>query len=168
MRAVAIREDIHDRILDAADRLLARYGYKKMSIDGLAQEVGIGKGTIYLHFPSKEEIVLSHIDRIIHRLKGELQIIARREEAPASRLREMLITRVLFRFDGVQHYTESISDLLAAIRPALSARRARYFDEEAIIFAEVPKEGRRAGAFTFKDASATAQTFLLATNSLLP
>jgi len=54
MKAIAVREDISDLILDAADRLLARYGYKKMTMDDLAQEVGIGKGTIYLHFSTKE------------------------------------------------------------------------------------------------------------------
>ena len=59
MRAIAVREDISDLILDAADRLLARYGYRKMTIDDVAKEVGIGKGTIYLHFKSKEEIALA-------------------------------------------------------------------------------------------------------------
>src|SRR5437763_1237801 len=43
------------RILDAADRLLARYGYQKMTVDDLAREAGIGKGTVYLSFPGKSE-----------------------------------------------------------------------------------------------------------------
>ena len=168
MRATATREDIRDLILDAADRLLARYGYRKMTMDDLAQEVGIGKGTIYLHFPSKEEVVLSHVDRIVERLKVELQKIARGGGAPAARLRRMLVTRVMFRFDSVQHYTESLSDLLAALRPGLLARRARYFDEEAQIFAEVLVEGRAGGEFEFADALTTAYALLDATNSLLP
>ena len=46
-------------------RLLARYGYRKMTIDDVAREVGIGKGTIYLHFKSKEDVALSRIDRVI-------------------------------------------------------------------------------------------------------
>ena len=50
MRAIAVQKNIREIILDAADRLLARYGYKTM--EDLAQEVGIGKGTIYLHFRS--------------------------------------------------------------------------------------------------------------------
>ena len=82
MPATATREETRDAILDAADRLLARYGYKKMTMEDLAQEVGIGKGTIYLHFPSKEEVVLSHVDRIVERLKGRLWEIARREGPP--------------------------------------------------------------------------------------
>ena len=168
MRATATREDIRDLILDAADRLLARYGYRKMTMDDLAQEVGIGKGTIYLHFPSKEEVVLSHVDRIVERLKVELEKIARGAGTPAARLRRMLVARVMFRFDSVQHYTESLSDLLAALRPGLLARRRRHFEEESEVLSEVLREGRRAGEFSLREARSAARTLLTATNALLP
>jgi len=169
MRTTATREEVTEAILDAADRLLARYGYKKMTMEDLAQEVGIGKGTIYLHFRSKEELVLSHIDRLIARLKGQLLLIARGDGGPDERLKQMLLTRVLFRLDGVQHYTESLSDLLAAIRPALLVRRERHFEAEAQIFAEVIKEGQREGTFAASaSTTAAARSLLLATNALLP
>jgi AcrR family transcriptional regulator len=168
MRTIATREDIRDLILDATDRLLARYGYRKMTMDDLAQEVGIGKGTIYLHFPSKEEVVLSHVDRIVERLKVELSKVARGGGPPAARLRRMLVARVMFRFDSVQHYTESLSDLLAALRPGLLARRQRHFEEESEVIASVLREGKRVGDFDFRDARATARTLLTATNALLP
>src|SRR5687768_7977907 len=134
-----------DAILDATDRLLARYGYKKMTIDDLAKEVGIGKGSVYLHFTSKEEIVLSHIDRIIEQLKGKLAAIAESEEKPEERLRKMLRTRVLHRFESVQHYTQNLNDLLAAIRPRFLARREKYFTEESRIFAAVVEAGQQSG-----------------------
>ncbi|MBA3240275.1 MAG: TetR/AcrR family transcriptional regulator [Acidobacteria bacterium] len=168
MRAIATREDIRDLILDATDRLLARYGYRKMTMEDLALEVGIGKGTIYLHFPSKEEVVLSHVDRIVERLKVELSVIAGRERPPATRLREMLLTRVLYRFDSVQHYTESLSDLLAALRPGLLTRRRQHFEEEAQIITGVLRERKREGLFELRDAASTARTLLTATNALLP
>jgi AcrR family transcriptional regulator len=169
MRSIAAREDIRDLILDAADRLLARSGYKRMTMEDLAQEVGIGKGTIYLHFPSKEEVVLSHVDRIVERVKSELRRLAATDAPADTRLREMLMTRVLVRFDSVQHYTESLSDLLAALRPGLLARRRRHFEEEAEIIAEVLHEGHRAGLFTFAGGPATtARALLTATNALLP
>jgi AcrR family transcriptional regulator len=168
MGAVAVREDIHDLILDAADRLLARYGYRKMTIDDLAREVGIGKGTVYLHFKSKEDVALSRIDRVIEGLKTEMKKLANSKQEPAQRLRSMLMLRVLYRFDSVQHYTESINQVLAAIRPALLERRKDYFETEARIISGVLKEGRRAGNFFFRDAMATARALLTATNSLLP
>lgn len=168
MRAVAVREDIKDLILDAADRLLVRYGFKKMTMDDLAHEVGIGKGTIYLHFGSKEDIALSRVDRVIDRLYGELAKTARLKDKPAVRLQAMLVTRVLFRFDSVRHYSESIDEQLATIRPALQARREKYFEKEAQILTEVLEEGKRAKTFFFDDASYTAHTLLIATNALLP
>ena len=164
VRAVSTR----DAILDATDRLLARYGYKKMTIDDLAHEVGIGKGSVYLHFKSKEEIVLSHIDRIIERLNRRLTLIAERSGTCEERLRGMLVERVLYRFDSVQHYTQSLNDLLSYVRPKLLERRKRYFAEEASIFATVIKEGQQRGEFSGGSASDIAASFLTATNSLLP
>ena len=80
----------------------------------------------------------------------------------------MLVLRVMFRFDSVQHYTESLSDLLAALRPELLARRRRHFEEESEVIAGVLKEGRREGVFDFRDAARAARTLLTATNALLP
>ena len=168
MRAIASREDISDLILDAADRLLARYGYKKMTMDDVAKEVGIGKGTIYLHFKSKEEIALARVDRIVDRLNERLRAIADSNGSAAARLRRMLLERVLFRFDSVQHYTESLSDVLAAIRPALLVRHNRHFNEEERVFAALLKEGKSDGEFVFKDIRGTARALLVATNALLP
>jgi AcrR family transcriptional regulator len=157
-----------DAILDATDRLLARYGYKKMTIDDLAAEVGIGKGSVYLHFASKQEIALSHIDRIIDRLKLRLEAIAARKTPAEERLRLMLLERVMFRFDSVQHYTQSLNELLAGLRAKLLERRKKHFDDEAGIFAAVIEEGKRSGVFGKNNVLETAHTLLYATNSMLP
>ncbi|MBK8464455.1 MAG: TetR/AcrR family transcriptional regulator [Chloracidobacterium sp.] len=157
-----------DAILDATDRLLARYGYKKMTIDDLASEVGIGKGSIYLHFSSKEEIALTHIDRIIERLKENLRVIAAKPIKADERLRRMLMERVLYRFDSVQHYKQSLNELLAFVRRPLLERRKRYFEEEAQILASVIKEGQDLSIFAKGDSFDLALTLVSATNSLLP
>jgi AcrR family transcriptional regulator len=169
MAAIAPKEAVRDAILDATDRLLARFGYRKMTVEDIAAEAGIGKGTVYLHFSSKEEVVLSHVDRIVDRLKQQhLAVIARSEITAPERIRRMLLARVLFRFDSIQHYTQSLNDLLAALRPGLLARRAKYFEEEAQVFAEVLTEGRGSGEFQFENALTTARALLEATNGLLP
>lgn len=157
-----------DAILDATDRMLARYGYKKMTIDDLAKEVGIGKGSVYLHFESKQEIALSHIDRIVERLKASLYATAQSRSTPEKKLRKMLIDRVMMRFDSVQHYTQSLNELLAQVRPKLLERRKRYFEEEARTFGSVVAEGKAAGVFRVKDPIETGRTLIDATNALLP
>jgi AcrR family transcriptional regulator len=168
MRTTLAPSPVRDAILDAAERLLAHYGYKKTTIDDLAREAGIGKGTVYLHFPSKEEVALCTIDRIVERLLRRLRALAGADEPVAQRLREMLLTRVLFRFDSVKDYSQSLDDLLGSLRKAYLARRQRYFDSEAEIFATVLREGQDVAVFAFDGALATAHTLLLATNALLP
>jgi AcrR family transcriptional regulator len=168
MRGTAVRADTREVILDAVDRLLGRYGYQKMTMDDLARDAGISKRTIYFHFPSKEAVALSSIDRVVDRLLEQLQAIARGVGPPAERLRQMLLARVLFRFDSVHDYHRSLDDLFAVLRPAYMARRGRYFDAEARIFAEVLLEGHRVEELTVEDPTAVAHTLLLATNSLLP
>jgi TetR/AcrR family transcriptional regulator, regulator of autoinduction and epiphytic fitness len=43
-------------ILDAALRVFGQYGFRRTSMDDIAREAQIGKGTIYLSFASKEEV----------------------------------------------------------------------------------------------------------------
>ncbi len=133
-----------------------------------AREVGIGKGSIYLHFSSKEEIALSHIDRIISRLKARLRNIAAESEDVEKRLAEMLCERVLFRFESVQHYSQGLNDMLAHLRPKLLEHRKRHFEEEAHILAELIKEGQDSGVFEKGDHLDLARSLVTATNSLLP
>lgn len=161
-------QSTRDAILEATDRMLARSGYKKMTIDDLAKEVGIGKGSVYLHFTSKEEIALSHIDRIIEQLKENLREIAARPAGAEEKLKDMLVERVVFRFDSVQHYSQSLDDLLSQIRAGLLERRKLYFSQEAEIFAEVIREGQRADALADGEPLELAGALLSATNSLLP
>lgn len=169
MPNVAQTEEIKEAILDAADRMLASYGYKKMTIDDLAREVGIGKGSVYLHFPSKREIAMAHIHRIVDRVKKELNQIADSPRvAPSEKLRRMLTARVLVRFDNMKHYKRNINEILADLRPQLLESRERYFNEEAEIFARVIEKGQENGIFQTGDAMELAGSFLLATNALMP
>ncbi|WP_019927379.1 TetR/AcrR family transcriptional regulator [Nocardia sp. BMG111209] len=64
------RADVDARrgeILDAALLVFGRYGYRRTSMDDIAREVGIAKGTIYLSFPSKEEVFRALSRRLAQR-----------------------------------------------------------------------------------------------------
>src|SRR5215467_5688451 len=50
------REARAQRILDAATTLILRYGYHKTTIEDIAREAGIGKGTLYLHWNTREAL----------------------------------------------------------------------------------------------------------------
>lgn len=52
-----------DRILDAASSLILRWGYNKTTIDDISHEAGVAKGTIYLHWNSRQDLFESLIRR---------------------------------------------------------------------------------------------------------
>ena len=45
-----------ERILEAAAELIVRWGYKKTTVDDIARQAGVAKGTIYLHWKTREEL----------------------------------------------------------------------------------------------------------------
>jgi len=162
------RDEIRETILDATNRLLSRYGYRKMTMEDVAVEAGIGKGTIYLCFPSKEEVALSTIDRLVERLLERMREIAAGPEEPREKLRRLLVERVVYRFDHRSHGSQSIDELVTSLRTSFLARRKRYFEAEAAVLTEVIEEGRTLGVFDIDDSQVIGRAFVTATNGLLP
>jgi AcrR family transcriptional regulator len=159
---------MQDRILDAAEQLLGRLGYQKMTMDDIAAEARISRRTIYLHFPSKEDVALATIDRIVERLLVRLKQHAAAEAPWDERLRRMLLERVMFRFDSVRGYYHGIDEIFRSLRAAYMERRARYFAAEAKVFATVLGNAPRARNTSGRKPELLAESLLLATNSLLP
>jgi AcrR family transcriptional regulator len=50
------RELRAERILDAASELIQRWGYNKTTIDDVARQAGVAKGTIYLHWKTRDDL----------------------------------------------------------------------------------------------------------------
>ena len=59
---MVLENDLKLRILNSADELFLKYGFKKVTMDEIAQEMGISKKTIYKFFSSKKNLVLSIIN----------------------------------------------------------------------------------------------------------
>jgi AcrR family transcriptional regulator len=166
--AIALRGDIEEGVLDAAERLLGRYGYRKMTMDDIAREAGVGRRTLYLRFSGKEDIALKTIDRIAERVRRELLSIEASGLPPGEKLRQMLRARVLIRIDSVHDYYQSLDEVLSALRAEYMGRRRRYFDDEALILERVIRDGVSRRTFRTKDPMNAARALLTATNALLP
>jgi AcrR family transcriptional regulator len=80
----SVTEPKHEAILNAARTVFSRGGYASVSVDEVAAEAGIGKGTVYLYFKSKEDLYLAALARDIRKLAAE----AREEMENVSTFRE--------------------------------------------------------------------------------
>lgn len=57
-----------EEILAVATRFFAGHGYRQTDVQWIADALGVGKGTVYRHFGSKEQLFLAAVDRGMHRL----------------------------------------------------------------------------------------------------
>jgi AcrR family transcriptional regulator len=62
-----------EQILDAAGRVFARRGYPNTDVQVVADDLAVGKGTIYRYFPSKRELFLAAVDRGMRRLQTHIE-----------------------------------------------------------------------------------------------
>ncbi|MGE5088648.1 MAG: TetR/AcrR family transcriptional regulator [Candidatus Levyibacteriota bacterium] len=82
------KEERRHAILDAAERLLTRAPDRIASVAEVADEAGLAKGTVYLYFPSKDELLLAlherHVEGYFSALIGFL------ERSPSVAIGDML------------------------------------------------------------------------------
>ena len=75
-----------EAILDAAIDLFADFGYLDAVTTDLAERLGIGKGTIYRHFPSKMALFLAAADRVMTRLRAYIDAASDPVSDPIARI----------------------------------------------------------------------------------
>jgi len=113
-------------ILDAAVELFAERGFERTSIGELARAAGIGKGTIYGYFRTKEEIFLAFCEEEID---YAFAVLAKQSD-PRAPLLEQLLTLFLSQFRFVTRNREFGRLLVRemAFPPAAGCGRARDLD----------------------------------------
>lgn len=122
MRADARRN--RERVLEAADAVFSRGGVGA-STEEVAREAGVGVGTVFRHFPTKEALLDA---LLVRRVSGFAETAERLGvgEHPGQAL-EALIATVLRQSSGKRAYAQALSDAGRAQSPELAAaqRRAR-------------------------------------------
>ncbi len=109
-------------ILDSAERLFAARG-PAATIDEIAREAGVAKGTVYLYFPSKEELYLSLVeDRIDSYLVQSRQALL--EAGPAE---EVLRLLVHMRMQFVSEHLGLLNTLFQSCVPGTAHIHERIF-----------------------------------------
>ncbi|WP_159775134.1 TetR/AcrR family transcriptional regulator [Streptomyces sp. HM190] len=72
-----------ERILAAARELLLAWGYKRVTVDEIARRARIGKGTVYLHWKTKQTLFAELLRRELHEALGVLAAEIRENSAAA-------------------------------------------------------------------------------------
>ena len=84
------RHEREELIIQAAEEVLQEKGYYETSMDEIAARVGIAKGTIYTHFPGKEELVLAIFKRDMQTFIEGIDDVIGAEPTPSAKLEALL------------------------------------------------------------------------------
>ena len=68
-----VSEERKVQILNAAEEVFAKKGFEDARMDDIADTTGLSKGTLYLYFKSKEDLIIAILDRIFQREVKQLQ-----------------------------------------------------------------------------------------------
>jgi TetR/AcrR family transcriptional regulator len=90
------KENRRQVILDAAVTVMKSHGLHGLSIDLIAQETNLAKGTIYLYFKNKEEILSILTIRARTLLIKDFQKIEKNKESNIEQLKSILKSNYLF------------------------------------------------------------------------
>ena len=160
--------DVRQKILDAAEHRLWHFGYKKTTIDEIASDAGVGKGTVYLYFENKEDIGLAIMAQFKERSLSEIEAVARDVgKTPKEKLTEMLQRPMLSAHRRCSESPETL-ELVVAIKPHIMARLRSFLDREYAALAGVLEEGNRTGVFEVPDTLRTARTLKTMCLGFLP
>ncbi len=151
---VVDKKEKKDRIIDAALRVFAKKGFAKATVTDIAAAAGIGKGTVYEYFSTKEEIVDQSFSFFVRHLEMDFQEVLI-QEIPA---REKLVRIV----EGFAHAMDSDSLEIMELmfdywsegiknrnsRGLLYGEMNKFYHSYREIFADIILEGMTQGSFS--------------------
>src|SRR5687768_8563012 len=85
-----------EEILAAATKDFARLGYAGTDLQGIADRLSVGKGTVYRYFPTKEALFLAAADRGMRLLNDRTNVAAEKARRPFDKI--ILATHAYLRF----------------------------------------------------------------------
>jgi AcrR family transcriptional regulator len=111
-----VQGDKRHAILDAALRVFAKHGYASARISDVAAAAGVGKGTVYLYFTSKENLLM--------------EVFESRVKQILSMIDELVVSRVAPR-EGLRAFFDAALDLVASNVELLHLFEQRIFFADA-------------------------------------
>ena len=117
-----------EEILEEATKLFAAEGYARARVDDLAARLGVAKGTLYLYFPTKEQLFLAVADKAMEDLQNAIHSVANPIDDPFERIGAVVKAYLSF-FDANLHLIEILVHERAEFRDRKKPTCLTYRDK---------------------------------------
>ncbi|MEL7585213.1 MAG: TetR/AcrR family transcriptional regulator [Prolixibacteraceae bacterium] len=149
------KKDVNrEYILKIAQDIFSKYGYKKTTLDDIANAVRKGKSSLYYYFESKEDLFQAVILKEVDVLKRELEKVVMRNTDPVEKLRDYILTK-LTTFRGLANFYHALESDVTAIE-FIENIKNKYEQEEIRMIKRILIEGVRKNTFEVYDFTLAA------------
>jgi AcrR family transcriptional regulator len=143
-----------ENILKIAREIFSKYGFKKTTLDDIANAVRKGKSSLYYYFESKEDLFQAVIMKEVDILAHELEIVINRNTDPIDKLRDYILTK-LATFRSLANFYHAIENDVTAVGFINDIKR-RYEQDEIRMIKRILIEGVRKNEFEIYDFNLAA------------
>ena len=162
---IDIKDDVSEIILNSAKTIFARYGFKKTTMDEIAQAARKGKSSIYHYFKSKEDIFKAIVEKEADELSAAIAKAINAETTSEKKIRAY----VLARMKGINNLTNlysALKDEYLEHYSFIENVRVKYDTEEVNTIKGILKTGVEDGQFKIEDINLTAFALVTALKGL--
>src|SRR5262245_49104322 len=113
-------------LMSAAVRVLSRQGAERLTMDEVAMEAGVAKGTLYVYFKNKQDLLKELVETAIAPMVEELTGILESNDSPKARLCSMTQRHLSYFDEHREFFRIFVHDRMAAIQRMKRYRNNRY------------------------------------------
>lgn len=133
-------------ILQQAIRTFAELGFRGSDVQVIADRAGVGKGTVYRYFRSKEDLFWATTYEVLQRLQAHMLAAMERADGPSRKIRAACVAYAGF-FQADPHYLEIFVQDRAEFRGAAPEAHRQQHERMIEHFADIMQQGIAAGEF---------------------
>jgi len=153
-----------ETILKIAQEIFSKYGYKKTTLDDIANAVRKGKSSLYYYFKSKEDLFQAVIMKEVEVLAKELDKVVNRNTDPIDKLRDYMLTKINT-FRNLANFYNALENDVTAIG-FIEDIKNRYGQDEIRLIKRILIEGVRKNEFEIYDFNLAAIGITMALKGL--
>jgi AcrR family transcriptional regulator len=162
---ISSKKDLNrETILKIAQEIFSKYGYKKTTLDDIANAVRKGKSSLYYYFKSKEDLFQAVIMKEVEVLAKELDKVVNRNTDPIDKLRDYMLTKINT-FRNLANFYNALENDVTAIG-FIEEIKNRYEQDEIRLIKRILIEGVRKNEFEIYDFNLAAIGITMALKGL--
>ncbi len=153
------------KILEATAKIIAKKGLDKTSVDDIIEEAKVSKGSIYFHFNSKDELLISAVrfsaEQRITQIKEALKSV----QSPKEKLQKLFKANNEMLRNDVDSFLMTYALLLNSHNDIRKLIASEYIQSYINFVAQIIEEGINSGEFKNVNSKSIA-TALVFSNDL--